>query len=249
VARGFRNLADLDCTVPGRGIAMLGANAQGKTNFLEAVYYPVLFRSFRGAPDQEVAGFGSPGFQVEASVEESGVATLAAGYLSGARRKRILLDGAEPGAPGGPVDRARGAAGVSHGAPPRGAASRSGAGGLVGDGRQSGWPPPHNMTDQRRPSPLAEALASYLRRSGFAKRIQQAGVIEAWPELVGPQIAAVTAPESVTPDGVLRVRVATAAWANELSLMTPRILARLNDGRQGRVKEIRWVPGLDRPRP
>ena len=42
------------------GLALLGANAQGKTNFLEAVYYPVLFRSFRGAPDQEVARFGGP---------------------------------------------------------------------------------------------------------------------------------------------------------------------------------------------
>jgi predicted nucleic acid-binding Zn ribbon protein len=106
------------------------------------------------------------------------------------------------------------------------------------------------MTDKRAPSPIAEALASYLRRSGISKRIQQAGVIEAWPDLVGPQIASVTAPDSVTPDGVLRVRVATAAWANELSLMTPRILARLNTGRQGRVKEIRWMPGpLDRPRP
>ncbi len=105
------------------------------------------------------------------------------------------------------------------------------------------------MKDDHAPSTLADALASYLKRSGFAKRIQQAGVIEAWPELVGPQIAAVTAPESVTPDGLLRVRVATAAWANELSLMTPRILARINDGRQGRVKEIRWVPGsLDRAR-
>ncbi|HEY7612813.1 MAG TPA: DUF721 domain-containing protein [Gemmatimonadales bacterium] len=105
------------------------------------------------------------------------------------------------------------------------------------------------MNESRRPSSLADALASYLRRSGFAKRVQQAGVIDAWPELVGPQIAAVTAPESVTQDGVLRVRVATAAWANELSLMTPRILARVNAGKQGRVKEIRWVPGpLDRPR-
>jgi DNA replication and repair protein RecF len=96
VVRGFRNLADLDCAVPSRGLALLGANAQGKTNFLEAVYYPVLFRSFRGAPDQDVAGFGSGGFHVEASVEESGVATLAAGYLAAGRRKRILLDGAEP---------------------------------------------------------------------------------------------------------------------------------------------------------
>ncbi len=103
------------------------------------------------------------------------------------------------------------------------------------------------MTAERRPSTLADALASYLKRSGFSKRIQQAGVIESWAELVGPQIAAVTAPESVTPDGVLRVRVSTAAWANELSLMTPRILARLNDGRQGRVKQIRWIPGMSEP--
>ena len=34
---------------PEEGVALLGANAQGKTNLLEAVYYPVLFRSFRGA--------------------------------------------------------------------------------------------------------------------------------------------------------------------------------------------------------
>jgi predicted nucleic acid-binding Zn ribbon protein len=106
------------------------------------------------------------------------------------------------------------------------------------------------VTEKRRPTTLADALASYLRQSGFAKRMQQAGIIEEWANLVGPQIAAVTAPESVTPDGVLRVRVATAPWANELSLMTPKILARLNAGRTGRVKEIRWVSGLlDRPRP
>jgi predicted nucleic acid-binding Zn ribbon protein len=94
------------------------------------------------------------------------------------------------------------------------------------------------------PSPIADALASYLKRAGLIKRIAQAGIVEQWAELVGPQIAAVTAPESVTPDGVLRVRVATAAWANELSLMTPRILAKINAGRAGRVKEIRWIQGL-----
>ncbi|HEU4954281.1 MAG TPA: hypothetical protein VFT28_06895, partial [Gemmatimonadales bacterium] len=74
---------------------MLGTNAQGKTNFLEAVYYPVLFRSFRGAPDQEVAAFGATAFHVEARVEDAGVGTLSAGYLPAGRRKRILLDGAE----------------------------------------------------------------------------------------------------------------------------------------------------------
>jgi len=93
------------------------------------------------------------------------------------------------------------------------------------------------------PTTLAEALTSYFKQSGLTKRVQQAGIIEAWAQLVGPQISAVTLPESVTPDGVLRVRVATAPWANELSLMAPKILARLNAGRSGRVKEIRWMPG------
>lgn len=93
------------------------------------------------------------------------------------------------------------------------------------------------------PVPLSDALTSYFKQAGLTKRVQQAGIIEEWAELVGPQIARVTEPDSITPDGMLRVRVATAAWANELSLMSPRILARLNAGRSGRVKQIRWVPG------
>jgi predicted nucleic acid-binding Zn ribbon protein len=100
------------------------------------------------------------------------------------------------------------------------------------------------------PVPLSDALTSYFKLAGLTKRVQQAGIIEEWAELVGPQIARVTEPDSITPDGMLRVRVATAAWANELSLMSPRILARLNAGRSGRVKQIRWVPGpLDRTQP
>src|ERR687896_766497 len=96
------------------------------------------------------------------------------------------------------------------------------------------------------PTPLADALTSYFKQAGLTKRVQQAGIVEQWAELVGPQIAAVTSPGSGTPAGGLRVRVATAPWANELSLMSPRILARLNAGRTGRVKEIRWIPGLVR---
>ncbi len=106
------------------------------------------------------------------------------------------------------------------------------------------------MTRPRgKPTPLAELLARYLDRAGLGRRVAQAGVIEEWADLVGPQIAAVTEAESVSPDGVLRVRVATAAWATELSLMTPRILARVNGGRTGRIREIRWTPGLVRRPP
>ena len=101
-----------------------------------------------------------------------------------------------------------------------------------------------------KPASLGEALDDYLRTAGLKKRLQQAAILEEWDGLVGPQIAAVTAPQFITADGVMRVHVASAPWATELGLMTPRILARLNQGRSGRVKEIRWVPGpLDRPRP
>ena len=104
------------------------------------------------------------------------------------------------------------------------------------------------MTDSksgRRASPptvVGEALQAYLTRSGLGARIAQARVITDWAALVGPQIAAVTTPESIAPDGTLFVRVATSAWRNELQLMMPDLMARVNAGRgAGRIKTIRWL--------
>ena len=96
VARGFRNLADLECEPGAEGVALLGANAQGKTNLLEAIYYPVLFRSVRGAVDQEVVQFGGPGFHVEVGLEGGRAGTVGATYLTAGRRKRIVVDGEDP---------------------------------------------------------------------------------------------------------------------------------------------------------
>ncbi len=96
VVRGFRNLDDLDCELPSGGVALFGANAQGKTNLIEAVYYPVLFRSVRGAADQEVVRFGGGGFHVEAHVDEGPVAKVAATWIASGRRKRIAVDDHEP---------------------------------------------------------------------------------------------------------------------------------------------------------
>jgi predicted nucleic acid-binding Zn ribbon protein len=102
------------------------------------------------------------------------------------------------------------------------------------------------MTDskkgRRAPVAVGEALQGFLTRSGLGPRIAQAQVIADWATLVGPQIAAVTTPESVAPDGTLFVRVATSAWRNELQLMMPDLMARVNAGRgAGRIKTIRWL--------
>ncbi len=97
------------------------------------------------------------------------------------------------------------------------------------------------------PTPIGAVVASVLRTTGVDERVEQAGVLARWPELVGERIAGVAEPELVTPDGVLFVRVRSAAWRQELSLMTPSIIARLNAGRStGRIEGIRWMLGAAR---
>lgn len=95
------------------------------------------------------------------------------------------------------------------------------------------------MNDRRRTTKLGDALSSYFARSGLKRRLEQASVIPDWPDLVGPQIAEVTRPLAVTRDGTLFVAVGSAAWAQELQLMSPTILAQL--GKRGRkIKRIVW---------
>ncbi len=99
------------------------------------------------------------------------------------------------------------------------------------------------MTEKkkRKPQRLGEVMSGLLKKSGIADRIAQAAVIPDWPSLVGPQIARVTEPLSVTPQGTLFVAVTTNAWMTELSLMEPDLLRRLNQ-QTGRLKirKIRW---------
>lgn len=95
-----------------------------------------------------------------------------------------------------------------------------------------------------RPMRVSEVLRGYLEGTGLAGRVEQADVVARWPEIVGPAIAMHASAESVSADGVLFVRVRSAAWRQELSLMTAELMARLNAGRAaGRIRQIRWVLG------
>ncbi|MGH7573134.1 MAG: DNA replication/repair protein RecF, partial [Gemmatimonadota bacterium] len=50
----FRNLRSTSIGIPPTGALLIGSNGQGKTNFLEAIHYLALFRSFRGSRHREV---------------------------------------------------------------------------------------------------------------------------------------------------------------------------------------------------
>jgi DNA replication and repair protein RecF len=94
--RTFRNLAHVELLPPAEGLAVIGENGHGKSNLLEAIYYLQILRSFRGARDGELVGFGAPGFHVSADVHGARAREVAVGFDAKTRRKRVTLGRAEP---------------------------------------------------------------------------------------------------------------------------------------------------------
>lgn len=96
-----------------------------------------------------------------------------------------------------------------------------------------------------RPVTVGSALTTWLDHAGLGRRLELVQALDRWRGAVGPQISAVTRPETVNAQGTLWVRVTTSAWANELSLMSPGILAQLNRGvaPKAQIREIRWLVG------
>ncbi len=97
--RNFRNLENEVIEFPETGAALIGDNGQGKTNLLEAIYYLEIFRSFRGARDEQLITFEAEHFRVEGHLSsgEGGVeVAVAAAYTREGRQKKVTVNGAEP---------------------------------------------------------------------------------------------------------------------------------------------------------
>lgn len=74
----FRNLEDRELELGAERVFLIGENGQGKTNFLEALYYLSFGSSFRGAVDAEVPCHGSKAFALEARVRTDFASSLPA---------------------------------------------------------------------------------------------------------------------------------------------------------------------------
>jgi len=103
--RGFRNLVDDTLEFPPEGVAVVGPNAQGKSNLLEAIHYLELLRSFRGVSDRDLVRFGEDVFRLEGLVEAQEADApfegqrrdrkVAAAWQRTGARKKVTLDGVE----------------------------------------------------------------------------------------------------------------------------------------------------------
>lgn len=92
--RGFRNYTDLNAEfVPGVNL-ILGGNAQGKTNLLEAIFYLSTGHGFRTRKEQELLQFGADFADLEAQVfSQDREQTLRAVLFAGRRPRQLFLGG------------------------------------------------------------------------------------------------------------------------------------------------------------
>jgi predicted nucleic acid-binding Zn ribbon protein len=78
---------------------------------------------------------------------------------------------------------------------------------------------------RRAPTPLADALELLQARLAPATTLARAQ--SAWTPIVGPLIAANTTPTAER-EGILMVSCAASVWAQELELMRPELIDRIN---------------------
>jgi predicted nucleic acid-binding Zn ribbon protein len=100
--------------------------------------------------------------------------------------------------------------------------------------------------DDRDPKLLSAAVEDLVRNRGWATEINVHTLLARWALLVGPVNAAHSHPEAYA-DTVLTVRTDSTAWATQLRLMAPRLVALLNDHLgEGTVTRVTIV-GPDAP--
>ena len=87
----FRNLADCETDVRAKDIFLVGENGQGKSNFLEALYFCSYASSFRGARDKELVRNGEKDCSASVTLEDSVYLNVNVAIKEG--KKNITLDG------------------------------------------------------------------------------------------------------------------------------------------------------------
>jgi DNA replication and repair protein RecF len=94
----FRNLADAELDTGGKDVFLVGENGQGKTNFLEALYFCSYASSFRGVRDGELVRTGESACSASVNLKSGGPETgpvphewVLVKYEGG--KKTVTLDG------------------------------------------------------------------------------------------------------------------------------------------------------------
>ncbi len=80
--------------------------------------------------------------------------------------------------------------------------------------------------DERDPALIGSILGNTMAELGWVAPLAEARLMSQWASVVGSEIAARCQPVSLV-DGELKVSAESTAWATQLRLMAPQILARI----------------------
>ncbi|MBO0822885.1 MAG: DUF721 domain-containing protein [Actinobacteria bacterium] len=83
------------------------------------------------------------------------------------------------------------------------------------------------QAQRRDPVRLSAAIDGLLDAEGWGLAVSTGSVFGRWAEIVGPELAAHTTPESLT-DGELTVAADSTAWATQVRLLAAQVILRLN---------------------
>lgn len=101
--------------------------------------------------------------------------------------------------------------------------------------------------DDRDPQPLGVAVDRLTADHGWEVDVAVHAVLARWSELVGDDLAAHCRPEGFD-DGTLTVRAESTAWATQLRLLAPQLVARLNSQVGSGTVRLVTIRGPDAPR-
>lgn len=91
-------------------------------------------------------------------------------------------------------------------------------------GRRRSWSGPG--PDVRDPQPLGRLAQDLAKKRGWSAQVAEGTVLGQWPSVVGHQIADHAMPVSLK-DGVLSVTAESTAWATQLRMIQPHLLAKI----------------------
>ncbi|MGA9714966.1 MAG: DciA family protein [Aeromicrobium sp.] len=91
-------------------------------------------------------------------------------------------------------------------------------------------PPPPSGPRQRREDavPISEVLGDLIRDRGWGRQIDAHRLFDDWASIVGSEVAQHSRVTGFA-DAVVHVETRSTAWATQLKLLAPRIVAKLNE--------------------
>lgn len=96
------------------------------------------------------------------------------------------------------------------------------------------------------PQLLSEVLSALVEERDWRTGLAEGNLFSNWEQVVGPQIFEHATPISLL-DGVLTIRTSSTAWATQLQLVAPDILATIQKSAPGALVDLLAIIGPNGP--